>query len=239
MVDSPDFAAAVSTYRKASATALNATASSPTSTRTCCSINGVAQREAEQAETDAVNAEADRDAALQALVSLNVDPRPSRTFKKAGRSPISAAHPRADRGNRGGKTDHARTAAPGGHHAVLHGRRSVARVGAWRRFRLRPCVRRASAIPPRWIPASIRQTFTGTVDNISALVNPDTRSVVARVVVENPATFSEEADVCPRADPVAPESTGLLVPVSAILRDDENLPFVYVAQPTAASRASM
>ena len=27
------------------------------------------------------------------------------------------------------------------------------------------------------------------------------------------------------------ESTGLLVPVSAVLRDDENLPFVYVAQP--------
>jgi membrane fusion protein, heavy metal efflux system len=27
------------------------------------------------------------------------------------------------------------------------------------------------------------------------------------------------------------ESTGLLVPVSAILRDEENLPFVYVAQP--------
>ena len=27
------------------------------------------------------------------------------------------------------------------------------------------------------------------------------------------------------------ESTGLLVPVSAILRDDENLPFVYVVQP--------
>jgi cobalt-zinc-cadmium efflux system membrane fusion protein len=26
------------------------------------------------------------------------------------------------------------------------------------------------------------------------------------------------------------ESTGLLVPVSAILRDDENLPFVYVVQ---------
>jgi cobalt-zinc-cadmium efflux system membrane fusion protein len=27
------------------------------------------------------------------------------------------------------------------------------------------------------------------------------------------------------------ESKGLLVPVSAILRDDENLPFVYVARP--------
>ena len=27
------------------------------------------------------------------------------------------------------------------------------------------------------------------------------------------------------------DNSGLLVPVSAILRDDENLPFVYVAQP--------
>jgi membrane fusion protein, heavy metal efflux system len=27
------------------------------------------------------------------------------------------------------------------------------------------------------------------------------------------------------------ESTGLLVPVSSILRDDENLPFVYLLQP--------
>jgi len=30
------------------------------------------------------------------------------------------------------------------------------------------------------------------------------------------------------------ESTGVLVPVSAILRDDENLPFVYLAQPGGA-----
>src|SRR5450756_2252432 len=36
--------------------------------------NGVSEREAQQAQTDAANAEADRDAALQALVSLNVDP---------------------------------------------------------------------------------------------------------------------------------------------------------------------
>ena len=30
------------------------------------------------------------------------------------------------------------------------------------------------------------------------------------------------------------ESTGMLIPVSAILRDDENLPFVYVSSPMAA-----
>jgi membrane fusion protein, heavy metal efflux system len=49
--------------------------------------NGVAQREAEQAETDAANAEADRDAALQTLVSLNVDPQTIKDLQ-AGR-PVS------------------------------------------------------------------------------------------------------------------------------------------------------
>ncbi len=48
--------------------------------------HGVAQREAEQAETDALNAEADRDAALQGLI---VTERPSADhqglFRKAGR----------------------------------------------------------------------------------------------------------------------------------------------------------
>jgi cobalt-zinc-cadmium efflux system membrane fusion protein len=42
----------------------------------------------------------------------------------------------------------------------------------------------------------------------------------------------KKANVCPRADSGPhQESTGLLVPVSAILRDDVNLPFVYVVQP--------
>ena len=74
-VDSPDFAAAISAYRKALATAQQRTAGSPTWTRISSQHNGVSQREAEQAQTDAANAEADRDAALQALVALNVEPQ--------------------------------------------------------------------------------------------------------------------------------------------------------------------
>ncbi len=103
--------------------------------------NGVAQREAEQAETDAANAEADRDAALQALVSLNVDPQTIKDIQD-GR-PVSRARrhdPLADRGHRGGKTDHARRTAAGGHHAVFHRRRSFARLGHGAGFRLRPGV---------------------------------------------------------------------------------------------------
>ena len=73
-MDSPDFAAAISAYRKALATAKTDRRLADLD-KDLIQHHGVAQREAEQAETDAANAEADRDAALQALVSLNVDPQ--------------------------------------------------------------------------------------------------------------------------------------------------------------------
>ena len=71
----------------------------------------------------------------------------------------------------------------------------------------------------------------GTVDNISASVDPNTRAVVARIVAPNPGDLLKKqmyVDVSIESGRV---STGLLVPVSAVLRDDENLPFVYVALP--------
>jgi cobalt-zinc-cadmium efflux system membrane fusion protein len=71
--------------------------------------------------------------------------------------------------------------------------------------------------------------FHGTVDNISASVDPNTRAVVARIVAPNPGELLKKqmyVDVSIESGRV---STGMLVPVSAVLRDDENLPFVYVA----------
>src|ERR1700685_2979584 len=73
-VESPDFAAAISAYSKALATAKTNRRLADLD-KDLLQHHGVAQREADQAETDAVNAEADRDAALQALVSLNVHPQ--------------------------------------------------------------------------------------------------------------------------------------------------------------------
>ena len=72
-VDSPDFATAVSAYRKALATA-KITRLLAEQDQQLIGQNGVTQREAEQAKTDAANAEADVEAALQELVSLKVDP---------------------------------------------------------------------------------------------------------------------------------------------------------------------
>ena len=74
MVDSPDFAAATSAYAKALATA-RTTRRIADADRDLAQHNGVSAREAQQAETDAANAAADRDAALLALQGLKLDPK--------------------------------------------------------------------------------------------------------------------------------------------------------------------
>ena len=218
-----------SAYRKAIATAQT--------TRHLADIDkdllqhqGVAQREAAQAETDAVNAGADRDAALQALVSLNVDPQTIKDLASAKpvsriegiiRSPIAG-------------TVVEKLITPG----------ELLQAGTT------PCFTIAD-LSRVWVMAQIfgsdlasvsmgdhvevetgigANSFSGTVDNISALVNPDTRSVAVRVVVQNPGDFLKKQMYVRVLIHSRRESTGLLVPVSAILRDDENLPFVYVVQ---------
>jgi cobalt-zinc-cadmium efflux system membrane fusion protein len=74
----------------------------------------------------------------------------------------------------------------------------------------------------------------GKVDNIAALVDPNTRAVSVRVVVDNPHGLLRKQMYVRVLIRAREESTGMLVPTSAILRDDENLPFVYVAQPDGA-----
>jgi cobalt-zinc-cadmium efflux system membrane fusion protein len=71
----------------------------------------------------------------------------------------------------------------------------------------------------------------GTVTNISALVNPDTRAVVARVVVDNPDDVLKKQMYVRVVIHSRQQDIGMLVPASVVLRDDENLPFVYLAQP--------
>jgi cobalt-zinc-cadmium efflux system membrane fusion protein len=229
-VDSPDFAAAISAYAKALATAKTNRRLADLD-KDLVQHQGVAQREAAQAETDAVNAEADRDAALQALVSLNVqaqsikDIQEGRAISHAQgiiRSPITG-------------TVVEKLITPG----------ELVQAGTT------PCFTVAN-LSRVWVLAQVfgsdlasiglgdsaevqtgieAKNFLGKVDNISALVDPDTRSVVVRVVAENPGEFLKKQMYVRVAIHARQESTGLLVPVSAILRDDENLPFVYITEP--------
>ena len=142
-VDSPDYAAAISAYHKALATAQTNRRLADLD-KDLLQHNGVAQKEAAQAETDAANAEADRDAALQALVALNVpgdaikDIQRGRTISRAEgmiRSPIN--------GTVVEKLITPGELLAGRHHALLHRGGPVARVGHGANFRFRSRLGRA------------------------------------------------------------------------------------------------
>ncbi len=228
-VDSPDFATAFSAYRKAISTAQTARLLADLD-KDLIEHNGVAKREAEQAETDAANAEADREAALKSLVSLNV---PAETIKdiQAGR-PVSHLD--------------AIIRAPVAGTVV----EKLITPGQLLQAGTTPCFTVAD-LSRVWVMAqvfgsdleSVRRgdsaeivtgigtnTFSGSVDNISALVDPDTRSVVVRVVTKNPGDFLKKQMYVRVLIHAQEQSTGTLIPVSAVLRDDVNLPFVYAMQ---------
>src|SRR3954454_15613769 len=72
LVQSADYATAIGAYRKAVVTAANARRLA-SADRDLAAHNGISEREAAQAQTDAASADADRNAALQTLVSMGVD----------------------------------------------------------------------------------------------------------------------------------------------------------------------
>ena len=70
----------------------------------------------------------------------------------------------------------------------------------------------------------------GRVDYVAALVDPASKAVAVRIVApNNNHLLRRDMFVRVRIES-AHEHTGLLVPVSSVLRDEQNLPFVYVAR---------
>jgi cobalt-zinc-cadmium efflux system membrane fusion protein len=76
--------------------------------------------------------------------------------------------------------------------------------------------------------SSFHRTFRGTIGYIEALIDPTTRTTSVRIVTKNPDGLLKK-DMF--VDAVIHTRSGrslLAVPTSAILRNDQNLPFVYV-----------
>jgi membrane fusion protein, heavy metal efflux system len=76
--------------------------------------------------------------------------------------------------------------------------------------------------------ASFHQTLSGTVNYIGSLLDPATRTTSVRIVTRNAAELLKK-DMF--VDAVIHTRTGrsvLAAPTSALLRTDDNLPFVYV-----------
>lgn len=230
VVSSPDFAAAVSGLRKAEATARNARRVAELD-KQLFKNDAIARRDMEQAETDAVGAEADRDSALQQLRSLGVsgqtldDIQQNRPVTNPGgiiRSPLAG-------------TVVEKLISPG----------QLLQAGAT------PCFTVAD-LSSVWVIANVFEAdlpfvkigdsaevltgaggtpLAGKVTYIAALVDPNTRAIAVRLEVPNPGEALKRDMYVRVVLHSKSESQGILVPVSAVLRDEENLPFVFVAKP--------
>jgi cobalt-zinc-cadmium efflux system membrane fusion protein len=226
---SPDYATALTTYRKAVATAKNARRIADLAEQ--LSHNNLARKEVEQAQTDAANAEADRQAALEQLHSLGVDAptiqaiqenRPLPDYTGLIRSPLAG-------------TVVEKLITPG----------ELLQAGTT------PCFTVAD-LSQMWVMANIFEldlayveegdpaevvtsasptNLPGTVDYISAIVDTSTRAIGVRVVAKNPKDILKKDMYVRVLIHSRREQTGLLTPVSAVLRDDVDLPFVYLANP--------
>jgi cobalt-zinc-cadmium efflux system membrane fusion protein len=226
-VASPDYATAISAYRKAVATAKNSKRIAALTEQ--LSKNNLSRREVDQAQTDAANAEADRDAALEQLHSLGVDEPTIHSIEEGRTVPDRAGLIRSPIAG----TVVEKLITPG----------QLLQAGTT------PCFTVAD-LSQVWVTANIFEfdlasvqvgdpaevatsasstNLPGTVDYISAIVDPNTRAIGVRVVANNPSGLLKKQMYVRVLIHSRGEQTGLLVPVAAVLRDEEDLPFVYLA----------
>jgi membrane fusion protein, heavy metal efflux system len=230
-VSSPDFASAIAAFRKAES-AYRQLARVAALDEELFKTDAIAHRDVEQAQTDAAAAAADRDAALQQLRSLGVDAGTIAAIqagKAAGpiqaviRAPISG-------------TVVEKLINPG----------QLLQAGTTPTFTI-------ADVASMWVTANVFDTdlpfvrkgehatistdagvypVPGVVDYVAELVDPNTKATAVRILVPNPSGVLKR-DMFVRVQIQADaQQSGFLVPTSAVLRDEQNLPFVFVELPS-------
>ena len=230
MANSPDFTTAVGAYRKAliTASAADAVASND---RFLYAHQAISQRENADAQAAAVSADADREAGLQGLVALHVDPKTLAAIRAGEppafgqgviRAPISG-------------TVVQKSIAPG--QTLSAGTSQCFTIADTTRMWVMAQVFGADIPQVHVGDMAIVDTgdgqapLTGTVTNVGAVIDPNTRSISARVQVNNADGVLKQQQYVQVRIQSRRQYQGLLIPVSAVLRNDENLPYVYVAAP--------
>jgi membrane fusion protein, heavy metal efflux system len=187
--------------------------------------HAIADRDLLQAESDRIQAQADLSAAEEGMKILGI-PKPEDLEK----SPISAQIPLL--APIGGEIVE-RLVSPG----------QVMQAGTTQAFTI-------SDMRTVWVMANIYQgdlayvkdgdqatittdsypdKFSGKISFISPALDPNTRTLQARIVVDNPGGKLKKDMYCVATVTAGTISNAIAVPDSSILRDDENQPFVYVA----------
>ncbi len=88
--------------------------------------------------------------------------------------------------------------------------------------------------------SSFNRTFHGTVSYIGAMVDTDTRTTPVRIITRNPGDLLKKDMYLEAVIHTKTEKSVLSVPVSAVLHDTENEPFVYVeVEPRQFARRSV
>lgn len=226
-VSSPDYSQLLAGYLKARDTLRVATENYKRA-EDLYAHHAIAQRDLLQAESDQIQAQADRNAAEQGMTVLGIKDPDSLAKQPSAFSQIPLLAPMA------GEVVE-RLVAPG----------QVIQAGATQAFTI-------SDTRTVWVLANVYQadlanvrtgdtvtvqtdaypnTFHGKISYISPALDPNTRTLQARIVVDNPGDKLKRDMYVTVTVTAGTIRNALAVPDAAILRNDENEPFVYVESP--------
>jgi cobalt-zinc-cadmium efflux system membrane fusion protein len=226
-VSSPDFAAAVAGYRKAIEAARNAQRILKLNEQ-LFQNDALARSQLDQSRTDAAAAAADLDASMQVLKALGVDDNTVAAIRagthtgpveSAIRSPIAGTV--VEKLVNPGQLLTAGT-TPAFTVANLNSMWVLANVYE----RDLAGVHRGESV--EIVTDASPKPISGVVDYVAALVDPGTKATTVRITVNNTGLLLKR-DMFVRVNiRAASDRKGLLLPVAALLRDNDNLPFVFV-----------
>jgi cobalt-zinc-cadmium efflux system membrane fusion protein len=229
-VTSPDFAEGFATYQKAQ-TALRNTARIATLNRKLFDAGAIAKSDLDQSIADSASAAADRDAAIEQMRAFGVDSTTIRDIEEGKPTAVVGGLIRAP--------------IAGVVVEKLINPGQVIQAGQTQCFTI-------ADLSTVWVMANVFESqlssvdrgesavittdastdsFPGRVDYVAAIVDTSTRATAVRIVVENHRQMLKRDLYVRVAIHADQPKTGVLVPVSAVLRDEENLPFVFVAEP--------
>lgn len=233
-VASPDFATAIATYRKAQATYRHLRKIADQDEQ-LFKTDAISRRDVEAAQVEAQGAAADRDAALEQLRALGVNPSAvadgsANAVTAMIRSPIEGVV--VERNINPGQLLQAGS-TPAFTIADLSSMWVLANV-----FEADlPNVRKGQSAT---VSSSAMPTpITGRVDYVAALVDPASRATSVRITVPNRGQLKRDMYVRVSINSDL-KRNGILIPEASVLRDEQNLPFVFVeTAPGQYSRRSI
>lgn len=226
-VASPDFAAIVAAYRKAESGFRNAQRIAALDEKLYAN-DALARSVLDQAKSDLAAAEADRDAALQQLAALGVDSASIDAIRQGKQVPGGQAAIRAP--------------IPGVVVEKLITQGQLLQAGATPTFTI-------ADLESVWVmghvfegeagsvfkgePAMITiegvpDSFPGRIDYVGSLVDPESKALAVRILVRNSKDRLKQNMLVQVEIRGSRARAGIVIPVAAVLRDDDNLPFVFV-----------